>query len=97
MTAKHAGRKGRPYLRARALVLATSNTCWICGHPEARTADHVIPVWQCIANGWHHLLDNPANMRPAHGTGNLCPECGRSCNQERANGQVKPGRKSRVW
>jgi 5-methylcytosine-specific restriction endonuclease McrA len=98
MTAKHAGRRGRPYERARKQALTTT-VCWICGHDGARTADHQIPRSVCLANGWHHLLNDPANMRPAHGTGNMCPVCGQACNQKRGTG-IKPkkaGGKSRIW
>jgi 5-methylcytosine-specific restriction endonuclease McrA len=64
------GRTGRPWRRARAAVLAASNTCWRCGHridltlpaghPYAATVDHVIR----LVDGGAPL--DPANLRPAH-------------------------------
>jgi len=97
VTAKHHGRRGRPYLRGRAFVLAASEVCWICGHPGARTIDHVITVKECRERGLLHLLNDPANMRPAHGAGNRCPECKRHCNQDRGTGEDKTARRSRDW
>ncbi len=67
---------GRPYRRARAVTLAASTLCWLCGHEGATTVDHVTPRSKGGA------VADPANLEPAHGvTG--CPTCGRRCNQER--------------
>lgn len=63
----------------RQKVFATYGTgCWLCGHDGARTVDHVIP--RAIEPG---LFWELSNLRPAHGTGNRCPQCGRCCNQAR--------------
>lgn len=98
MPGKNSGRTTRPYLRARAYVLSHSDVCWICGHSGARTADHVIPRATCFRQGLLHLLDDPANMRPAHGSRNRCPTCGRHCNQDRGTGAPNtPTVKSRDW
>jgi 5-methylcytosine-specific restriction endonuclease McrA len=61
--------------RNRALVLAQSRICWLCGHDGADQADDVVPK----ASGGRSTL---ANLRPAHGT-EPCPTCGVRCNQRR--------------
>lgn len=72
-------RVGRPYRRARVQMFALyGHTCHLCGHAGARTADHLVPV----ALDADQPID-PRRMRPAHGSGNPCPTCGRHCNQER--------------
>jgi hypothetical protein len=91
----------RPYRRNRAIVLAASDLCIICGHPGARTAEHVVP---------HSLggTDDVDNLAPSHGTmgphpANPCPTCGRLCNQSQGNGLQHPDKpvivtyRSRDW
>jgi len=86
------GRRGTSnavYRANRAVVLAQSDLCGICGHGGAQTADHIIGK-----NKWLHLygtlggFDNIGNLQPAHGTMgnqrvNPCPTCRRLCNQSR--------------
>ena len=81
------GHTARTNIRA---MLATSDLCWICHHPGARTGDHIIagPQWLAL-HGTMHGYDDPTNLAPAHGTGgnhqtgwdNPCPTCGQRCNQ----------------
>lgn len=73
----------RPARRARAAMFAIyGDTCHICGHHGATTADHLVPI-----SVWPDQPVDPHGMRPAHGvTG--CPTCGRRCNSERAAGPV---------
>lgn len=49
----------RTYRRNRAIVLAQSDICWLCGRPGADSADHIIPV----RDGGS---DAVTNLRPAH-------------------------------
>lgn len=94
------GRTGSEYRTNAALTLAASDICGICGHPGAKTIDHIITRknWPIGMPGWNGL----ANMRPAHGTKgtlkNRCPECGKLCNQERGAGRlVSVSRRSADW
>lgn len=57
-------------------------TCIHCGHGDSNDADHVIPLFV-----WPDQPIDPHGMRPAHGSKDPCPTCGRSCNQERG---IKP-------
>jgi 5-methylcytosine-specific restriction endonuclease McrA len=91
------GRGGRPFRRLLALVRATSQTCWRCGHlidmtldhqrdPMGSTLDHVIP----LSLGGDPL--DPANARHAH----------RRCNSKRGNRITRRDRSedlptSRAW
>jgi 5-methylcytosine-specific restriction endonuclease McrA len=85
------GPSGRPWRRIRAAVLATSDVCWLCGHPGANDVDHVIPR----SLGGDPL--DPANLRPAHGADG-CPWCRRKCNQARGTRPgLPPLRTSRAW
>ena len=83
MPARTAGRKGRPYRRARAQVLTISDVCHLCGHGGSGDVDHDPPLVELVALG----LDpnDPAYMRPAHGVLSRCFVCdsvrGRACNQ----------------
>ena len=102
------GRKGtgnKRYRRNRALVLAESDVCGICGHGGSRTTDHVIPpkLWRALFPDDPDGCDGIGNLRPAHGTMapgqpvNRCPTCGRLCNQSRGS-RITPNRpQSRPW
>lgn len=57
--ARPSGRYNGDYPKNRALCLAASDICWLCGYPGADTADHVVP----ITRGGDHSL---ANLKPAH-------------------------------
>lgn len=51
---------GRRSQRRRRYVLSRDNgICWICGHPGATVADHVVP----LAEGGADTIDN---LRAAH-------------------------------
>lgn len=103
------GRSGlgsRPYRRNRALLLATNNICALCGHPGAKTADHIITDkdWPRDENGRRLPgFDDLTNLQPAHGTlGNQalnpCPVCGKLCNQARGNRPIpQTAIRSRDW
>ena len=65
------------YRRAREQLLARSDVCAMCGHGQADTADHDIP----LSRGGSNSI---ANLVPAHGV-NGCPVCGRRCNQEKGD------------
>lgn len=83
-------------------MLANSDLCWLCNHPGARTADHVITVkdW-LVMFGSYEGVNSPANMRPAHGAKgpirNPCPVCGKLCNQARGAGPPPQQPHSRDW
>lgn len=96
MVAEHAGRKGRPWRRVRAEVLAESTVCHICGHPGSQDVDHVIPRWLVVELGGDP--NDKTNLRPAHGTAG-CPTCGRRCNREKGAKLAPdpPPRHSRDW
>ena len=72
---------GRPWRRLKARVLAGSTVCHICGHDDADTADHVIP----IARGGNN---HPSNLKPAHHA--PCPTCERMCNREKNGKEFAP-------
>jgi hypothetical protein len=72
---------GRDYRRARARLLAESDTCHWCGHLGADAADHLVPV----ARGGAKL--DPDNLAPIHGVLG-CPTCGRKCNNEKSDGPM---------
>ncbi len=95
MTRGRTGAWHREYVRNRARLLATSDVCALCGHPDARTADHIVP-WR----RWPRDIDGRlipgfnslGNLQPAHGTmgpkqePNRCPTCGKLCNQSKGAG-----------
>jgi 5-methylcytosine-specific restriction endonuclease McrA len=82
--ARHTGRKGRPWRRIKAQVLAEHGyVCHICGHGNARYTDHKIPIGEWKARGGHP--EDPANLRPAHGALNRCGVCGRCCNESKGD------------
>lgn len=73
-------RTGHRYRQSRATMFTLyGDTCHLCGHAGADTADHLEPV----SLNPHQPID-PHLMRPAHGVDG-CPTCGRKCNQERGN------------
>lgn len=99
MSAK-SGRKGTGnarYRRNRALLLATSDVCGLCGHGGALTADHITPAraWPRGADGRPLPgMDELSNLQPAHGTlapgvVNPCPVCGKLCNQVKNAGRAR--------
>lgn len=86
------GRVGRPWRRARALVLATSSACHLCGHevdktlppgdPLSAVVDHLLP----LSKGGDPLALE--NLRLAH----------RRCNGRKHNRtDAAPIRTSRAW
>jgi hypothetical protein len=93
------------YRRNRAILLATSDMCGICGHGGARTADHIIPpkLWAQLFPDDPQGCDGLANLRPAHGTMapgapiNRCLTCGRACNQSRGARLPASRPQSRHW
>lgn len=94
MSAKHAGRSGRPWNRLVAMVRTTGGPCGICGRPidyelprtdpDSFTVDHIKP-WSTNPA----LRTDPANLRPAH----------RSCNASKGAGPDLPsmGIRSKDW
>lgn len=106
MSARSGRSLGRRYRVNRAILLALDDLCWLCGHPGARTADHITPPcdWPVGSDG--QLLpglDDLDNLRPAHGTMgatgalNRCPTCGLLCNQSRGNRALAPSPRSEAW
>lgn len=82
--AASSGRKGRPWRRAREKTFeAYGDTCHLCQHYGAGDIDHVIPKETWKAMGGH--LEDPANLRPAHGAESRCPVCLRCCNQSKGD------------
>jgi hypothetical protein len=73
-------------MKFRQVVFATfGDTCHLCGHGGARQVDHVVSVLEAPSLAWEL-----SNCRPAHGTKNRCPICGRCCNQSRVSGAKRP-------
>jgi 5-methylcytosine-specific restriction endonuclease McrA len=71
--------RGKRWEQARAACFATWGTvCWLCGHPGATEADHIVRV---LTHGPEYY--DVTNLRPAHGTRSRCGQCGRACNQSR--------------
>jgi hypothetical protein len=107
MTSGRAGMADATYRRNRADMLARDDLCWLCRHPGAKTADHVISAKWWPRDRWGRLLpglDDIANLRPAHGTMgpgygrlNRCPTCGRLCNQKRGARRAPSSVRSRNW
>lgn len=79
-----AGRKGRPWRRLAAQVLAESTRCVWCWHGGSRAVNHRYPL-----SRFPHLAQTRENLDPIHGVEG-CPECAphprtgkrRSCNTE---------------
>ena len=57
-------------------------TCHLCGHGEAYTADHLVPV-----SLWSNQPYDARLSRPAHGIDG-CPTCYVKCNSSRGNRQL---------
>lgn len=66
------------YRKLRALVLAHSDVCIMCGHTGSQAVDHVIPV---ARGGARKSL---GNLAPIHGVDG-CPTCGRKCNNDKGD------------
>ncbi|MER8042720.1 HNH endonuclease signature motif containing protein [Streptomyces sp. NPDC094032] len=79
------------YRKARARFLGDNDVCHLCGHPQADTVDHVVPV----SKGTVDPSDQD-NWLPAHGV-NGCPTCGRKCNGEKSDRAAPRLTNSRDW
>lgn len=91
---------------AGLIVLRDGAMCWLCGHGNAITVDHVIPYrdWPKDHEGKPLPgLDSPDNLKAAHGTrgsaeANPCNECGgKLCNQSRGASSPMGEAHSRRW
>jgi 5-methylcytosine-specific restriction endonuclease McrA len=77
---------GRRWQAFRQVVFQTyGRQCHLCGHDGANTVDHLLTVLEYPQYAW--VLEN---CRPAHGTRNRCPWCGKCCNQARVSGPKRP-------
>lgn len=77
MSQHHGRLYGRRRQERNAKILAASDVCHICGHPEADAVDHVT----ALARGGSD--DDPTNLKPAHHK--PCPTCGHRCNLEKGD------------
>lgn len=85
-------RRGPDYTAWRRRVHAMwGYRCHLCGHTNAHTADHLIPL-----SVWSNQPYEAALSRPAHGIEG-CDDCGLKCNSSRGHrrlaievGQYKP-------
>ena len=57
--------------------------CWLCGHPGADTADHVIPLEQRPDLAW-----DIRNLKPAHGERRTIAQHGFECIGNYARGNA---------
>lgn len=73
MTFKSHGRKGHRWRQLRAMVLESSDVCWLCGTPGADTIDHVLPL-----SIYPELAHDLSNLRPAHKSCNSSKGAGRN-------------------
>lgn len=96
-------RKTAEYRRNAPRVLALSDICHLCGHPGARTVDHLVSVdeWKRRFGNWIGV-NNLENLAPAHGNRghlgeNRCTTCGALCNQARGKASLRPERRSQQW
>lgn len=79
-----AGRKGRPWRRISAQVLAESRRCVWCWHDGSNAVNHRMPL-----SRFPELAQSRDNLDPIHGVEG-CPECAphprtgkrRNCNTE---------------
>lgn len=82
-------RQGGYYLQWRKEVHARwGYTCHLCGHEDAHTADHLIPL-----SVWSNQPYDARLARPAHGVvqpdgSEGCPTCYVKCNSSRGNRQL---------
>lgn len=89
---------GRRVTRAIAYVVARDNgRCWLCGHNDANSLDHVIP-----ASVAPHLEWNSSNWRAAHltqaGTADGCQHDGCTCiGNKKRKAQAATPPPSRRW
>lgn len=76
-------RKGPPWVKWRAGVHAMwGYRCHLCGHDNAHTADHLVPL-----SVWSNQPYDPRLSRPAHGIEG-CPTCHVKCNSSRGNREL---------
>jgi hypothetical protein len=79
-------RRGPRYIAWKPQVFDMwGNTCHLCGHDEAYSADHLVPL-----SVWPNQPYDPHLSRPAHGVkqpdgGEGCPTCHVKCNSSRGN------------
>ena len=86
MTARWAGRKGRPWRTLRAHVLARDGrVCGICGHYITDDQPGEVDHLHRRADGGSNT--DPDNFQASHGSSSLCWTCdparGWACNQRR--------------
>lgn len=80
---------------ARYVIARDEGICWLCNHPGADTADHVIPVAQRP-----DLQFDPHNMKAAHGEARTVAVDGYECIGNFARGDAAPPTEamtSRQW
>lgn len=97
-------RNSATYRRNRAIVLAESDLCGICGHAGALTCDHKIQFWRWMEMyGTHEGFDDIENLQPAHGMlsnplrYNYCPQCLVLCNERKHHNPQQVSPRSRRW
>lgn len=73
---------GRARQQRNNRILATTDTCWICGHPGADAIDHKT----ALANGG---TEHPTNLAPAHHD-TPCPTCDTKCNRVKSDRAIAP-------
>lgn len=91
-----AGRRWRRLVSQ--VVIRDHGKCWICGHWNAKSADHVVPVTEDPSREW-----DMANLRAAHGYPAGCADCTIAaarlgngpiyCNEIRQYGSVERARR----
>lgn len=95
MTAKWAGRKGRPWQRAaahvRAQVRDLGKPCVLCGH----AIDLTLPPNHSLGFTVEHL--DPLSLGGAPRELDRLAPAHRSCNSRRGNRPIEAARSSRPW